>query len=464
MVTRFDEAHEDNGTYWYFNTKSFGFSITPRINQCQADTLDDDGQYRLSWLIDGGGGWRAGNVKELNDSEDWMKLVYYLTADGLLGAQVASAVHPAHSVLATLCTIIKNSATRLPRMVDVTVPLTHLISELDAIGLHEPLLELVTSTWAELAITSVDRELVQRLASDTVEKGGEAGTLAGGGMHLLRTLHSRILCYFLPATAAWPRPANVTAESVDAYVGALCGIFCESADLSAFGSLLPSLLLALRSAPCELRSPTVRDAPDLIIKGLMQASLLPQDVNQWLPELRAIETRCLPSAETRTTEPAKKACSKCEAKPVIERNAPGSKTIRVAAHSSPQAIFWPGAAALRISVVMADPAPGKTNGEATAELAPSAGVGADQEGATERNMGDTPGESSLTDGDYVASSPVPQVQVSAPLLNTLQPLSEDTMGITSSLLIETLLEPSLLVDSISVHLAGLETTSCCSFH
>ena len=72
------KAHEHNGVHWYFKPGwAFGFSPTEEISLCNADTNDTSGELRLSWLLQGPGGWRAGNVKSLNDSEVWRKLVYW---------------------------------------------------------------------------------------------------------------------------------------------------------------------------------------------------------------------------------------------------------------------------------------------------------------------------------------------------------------------------------------------------
>ena len=82
----------NNGTYWYFNNNSMGFSPNATIEQMTADILasnawdpadalfrpyDGTEDYRLSWHTMGptiSGGWRAGKVVWLNgttDSQIW---------------------------------------------------------------------------------------------------------------------------------------------------------------------------------------------------------------------------------------------------------------------------------------------------------------------------------------------------------------------------------------------------------
>ena len=73
-----EKAHEHNGVHWYFKPGwAFGFSPTEEICLCNADTNDTSRELRLSWHLTGQGGWRAGNAKDLNKSEEWRKLVYW---------------------------------------------------------------------------------------------------------------------------------------------------------------------------------------------------------------------------------------------------------------------------------------------------------------------------------------------------------------------------------------------------
>lgn len=50
------------GAYWYFTPSvSFGFAPNNIINQAKGDTYDGTNDQRLSWHLDGGAGYRAGN-------------------------------------------------------------------------------------------------------------------------------------------------------------------------------------------------------------------------------------------------------------------------------------------------------------------------------------------------------------------------------------------------------------------
>jgi len=65
-----------NGTYWYYslntigsNNGSIGFAPTATINQTSADAYDYSDPLRLSWhLVAAVGGWRLGEINELNDA------------------------------------------------------------------------------------------------------------------------------------------------------------------------------------------------------------------------------------------------------------------------------------------------------------------------------------------------------------------------------------------------------------
>ena len=75
------EAHEHNGTYWYFcrqeKSKSMGFSKNSKVELFNADAAEVDGAERLSWhLTIKQGGYRLGNFK--NISNDFEKLVLYM--------------------------------------------------------------------------------------------------------------------------------------------------------------------------------------------------------------------------------------------------------------------------------------------------------------------------------------------------------------------------------------------------
>jgi hypothetical protein len=61
--------------YWYHvEGHSFGFSDTPNISLSSADTMS--GERRLSWHVEGTGGYRIGDKKDLNYAKDWQKIVF----------------------------------------------------------------------------------------------------------------------------------------------------------------------------------------------------------------------------------------------------------------------------------------------------------------------------------------------------------------------------------------------------
>jgi hypothetical protein len=86
-VTPLNGTTLNNGTYWYFNESSMGFSPNANIDQESADTIASDAftetellrpydgteDYRLSWHTSGDNidrGWRAGKVVWLNSTSD----------------------------------------------------------------------------------------------------------------------------------------------------------------------------------------------------------------------------------------------------------------------------------------------------------------------------------------------------------------------------------------------------------
>jgi hypothetical protein len=80
-------AHLSNGSYWYFNDWSFGFSPNQTIQQCSADTYDawsgQTGAQRMSWHTSGSqqnrsimGGWRLGEKTGLNGSTEYTRYVF----------------------------------------------------------------------------------------------------------------------------------------------------------------------------------------------------------------------------------------------------------------------------------------------------------------------------------------------------------------------------------------------------
>lgn len=64
-----------NGVHWYFHRgKSVGFAATPCVDLNSADTLELCCPSRLSWHLNGYGGWRAGTAIGL-DGDDWEKVI-----------------------------------------------------------------------------------------------------------------------------------------------------------------------------------------------------------------------------------------------------------------------------------------------------------------------------------------------------------------------------------------------------
>ena len=72
--------HLSNGVYWYFTPSfSFGFSRNALIYQSGGDMESIDGDARLSWHLDIGGGFRLGQLLTypyLNFANDYMKAIY----------------------------------------------------------------------------------------------------------------------------------------------------------------------------------------------------------------------------------------------------------------------------------------------------------------------------------------------------------------------------------------------------
>jgi len=94
-------AHLSNGSYWYLNGWSFGFSPNQTIQQCSADTYDGwggtTGAQRMSWHTNGDGenrniqgGWRLGEKVGLNGSTEYTRYVFQ-----------SSGVSPATSLVVT---------------------------------------------------------------------------------------------------------------------------------------------------------------------------------------------------------------------------------------------------------------------------------------------------------------------------------------------------------------------------
>lgn len=81
-----DKVTFENGAYWYFRPgKAFGFAPNRDVELCAGDTVDEGGEKRLSWIMSGlssgpgEGGSRAGMEKHLEDSVEWVKLIFTLS-------------------------------------------------------------------------------------------------------------------------------------------------------------------------------------------------------------------------------------------------------------------------------------------------------------------------------------------------------------------------------------------------
>eukprot|EP01080_Neovahlkampfia_damariscottae_P010472 gene10472-2994_t len=75
QLTHDNETTQENSVHWYYRKNhSFGFSDSDQINLGSADLLD--GRYKLSWHLTGNGGYRLGDLKNLNSSEMFEKLIF----------------------------------------------------------------------------------------------------------------------------------------------------------------------------------------------------------------------------------------------------------------------------------------------------------------------------------------------------------------------------------------------------
>ena len=79
--TEGDETRVSHGAHWYCREeRGFGFAPNDDVERGNAEA-DGNHRYdplRLSWRINGGSGWRAGDVCYLRDSSEWRKLVWGL--------------------------------------------------------------------------------------------------------------------------------------------------------------------------------------------------------------------------------------------------------------------------------------------------------------------------------------------------------------------------------------------------
>jgi hypothetical protein len=74
------DFHEENGAHWYcWSGKAFGFSRGKQVDLFWADVCQFEGDNRLSWVLDGRGGWRVGKTFLYDASEAihaWEKVLY----------------------------------------------------------------------------------------------------------------------------------------------------------------------------------------------------------------------------------------------------------------------------------------------------------------------------------------------------------------------------------------------------
>ena len=78
-ITALNTPHESNGAYWYFTPgKSFGFLGDGTLQQePDADMGTTNAESRLSWNLDHSlGGYRAGDMINLNNQRYMRKLIY----------------------------------------------------------------------------------------------------------------------------------------------------------------------------------------------------------------------------------------------------------------------------------------------------------------------------------------------------------------------------------------------------
>jgi hypothetical protein len=75
--TNLDEPNLVGEAYWYFTPNySFGFAPTSKIDQNEADLFDKNSNLRVSWHLNGRGGYRLGNTGNLNSNTNHFKKVF----------------------------------------------------------------------------------------------------------------------------------------------------------------------------------------------------------------------------------------------------------------------------------------------------------------------------------------------------------------------------------------------------
>jgi hypothetical protein len=66
----------ENGAYWYrYSGYSFGFAGNQSINLGSADTNSINPTERLSWHLHSSGGWRIGELTNLNSNSQYYKII-----------------------------------------------------------------------------------------------------------------------------------------------------------------------------------------------------------------------------------------------------------------------------------------------------------------------------------------------------------------------------------------------------
>ena len=76
--TKQNAPHRHNDVWWYRTPNySFGFAPQPDVAQHRADSAAPRDERRLSWHLQGDGGWRAGAATDLNAPTTWRKLIFY---------------------------------------------------------------------------------------------------------------------------------------------------------------------------------------------------------------------------------------------------------------------------------------------------------------------------------------------------------------------------------------------------
>lgn len=71
------EAHYENGVYFYRFWNTVGFSDTPDISLNDCDVAQPDNEKKVSWFVDTFPGYRAGTHMGLYNDPNWEKVLYY---------------------------------------------------------------------------------------------------------------------------------------------------------------------------------------------------------------------------------------------------------------------------------------------------------------------------------------------------------------------------------------------------